>query len=388
MALVIVVCVMALAAVLSYALLSSAAIQATASANGMSAAIAEAQAESGVHLAMYYLLNPTHAPTLTNGYWPGADNITFATTGSSATQMAGSVSVSVTNPSTNIYDVISVGSSGASNSIGAGVVTRTISLQITVGTSYLIQQAGIFNGNSTIGKNVTITSSGDAIQSSGTVTINNSGAIVSGNILAPGLVGPAGQPINGSWLATNSASPAPTLANINDYITYTYQGQTYNATPLSSGTISSSSMPSVNPVSNPLNVYYLSSGDITLTGNVSLTGTLVAVNGNLIVQGASNAITAPSGMPAMVIGKQLIIKNANAGLAVNGVVYANTGVSTSGNTTGSSVTVNGALLISSGNITPNTATMQVTYNSTYTSVPALTTTDQTPVSVKITSWSP
>jgi hypothetical protein len=156
---------------------------------------------------------------------------------------------------------------------------------------------------------------------------------------------------------------------------------------LSSATISSSSMPAVDPVNNPLNVYWYN-GNITLTGNVSLTGTLIAINGNITVQGASNAITAGSGMPAMVIGKQLIIKNANAGLAVNGVVYANTGVSTSGSTTGSSVTINGALLINSGNVTPNTASLQVNYNSTYASAPALSTANQTPVSVKITSWNP
>ena len=95
-ALVLVVTVMALAALLGYAMLSAATLQATASTNAISMAVAQSQAESGIHLAIFYLMNPKDAPTpptMPNYYWAGANNITFATTGSSPVTMPGSVSV-------------------------------------------------------------------------------------------------------------------------------------------------------------------------------------------------------------------------------------------------------------------------------------------------------
>ena len=76
-ALVLVVLVMALATILAYSLLSGSALQATAGGNAIAAATARAQAESGIHLAMYYILNPANAPAT---FWNNTtSNITSLT---------------------------------------------------------------------------------------------------------------------------------------------------------------------------------------------------------------------------------------------------------------------------------------------------------------------
>src|SRR5271156_3838177 len=62
MALVLVVAVLAVAAVLGYAMLSANTLQAEISSNLMNAAGAEYVAESGVNVGMYYLQWPASAP--------------------------------------------------------------------------------------------------------------------------------------------------------------------------------------------------------------------------------------------------------------------------------------------------------------------------------------
>ena len=148
-ALVLVVFVMALAAILGYAMLSASALQATAGSNAVAAATARAQAESGIHLAMYYLLNPNNAPSVPPCTW---SNVTFATTQPAAT-IPGSVTIQVGSPSNGCYQVIATGSSGSS--IGGGAVTRTITAEICVGGSYVIQQAGAFNSTVILGTQTT-----------------------------------------------------------------------------------------------------------------------------------------------------------------------------------------------------------------------------------------
>jgi hypothetical protein len=387
LALVLVVCVMALASILAYALLSGASLQATASDNSLAAAVAEGQAESGIHLAMYYLMNPSHAPTLTNGYWPGASGITFSTTATPAAQMPGNVTVTVTNPSTDLYDIASIGSSQGA-SMGGGVMTRTITAQVQVATSYQIPQAATFNSTMTLSGNVSITGSPTAIASAQKVTLST-GSTVTGNVEAS-LLSQSGGIINGNYLGPDTNStPAPSAANLNYYLTYTYQGQTYSATQLGSATLTSGNMPAANPATNPLNVYYYTGGDLTLTGPINLAGTLVVQGGNLILQGNGNTITAQSGMPALITDKAIKVKGTNNSLTINGVAYAASGIANVGGAnTGSTLTINGAILVSSGTtLTSNGTAVSITYNSALASAPTITTANQTPTSVKLVSWS-
>src|SRR5205823_4412594 len=75
MALLLVIAVIALAAVLGYAMLSGATLQNRAGANQVRLAGADYLAESGMNIAMYYLQNPDKAPGYPSfggvGYWTG-----------------------------------------------------------------------------------------------------------------------------------------------------------------------------------------------------------------------------------------------------------------------------------------------------------------------------
>ena len=63
-ALVLVVAAVALTAVFAYAMLSGAMVQSRTSGNTSRYQAADSLAESGINLAMYYLQNPTQAPSL------------------------------------------------------------------------------------------------------------------------------------------------------------------------------------------------------------------------------------------------------------------------------------------------------------------------------------
>jgi hypothetical protein len=391
MALVLVVCVMALAAVLSYALLATSSIQATASTNGAAAAVAEAQAEAGVKLAMYYLLNPQYAPGLavsnSVAYWPGSGDaaVTFNTTATPPAQMPGSVVVTVTPPTnqqTSTYTVVATGSSAGAG-IGGGVITRTITAQVEL--TYQIQQAVGLNSLAlgTLGTGLTITGSPYAIRASGTLTLN-AGSNITGAISAANVNQGLGV-LNGTIYSAPASPPAPSTTTLNHYATYLYQGNTYSAVALSSGTLTQATLPAFNVTQNPLNVFYFD-GDITLAGPINFSGTLIAINGNLIVQSSGSSITAMSTMPALVIDKSLEVLNSNQSLTVNGAVYAAAGIASGGGTnTGSQLTINGGLLVNTGLVTPPSGTtLNVTYNSALAFAPALS---SVPNAVQLVSWS-
>jgi hypothetical protein len=141
-------------------------------------------------------------------------------------------------------------------------------------------------------------------------------------------------------------------------------------------------------VSNPLGVYW-TNGATTLNNNVTINGTLIVKNGNLTVQGKSDTITAQSSMPALVIDDLLVISGMSESLTVNGLTYAGSGLEGSGITIGSNLTVNGALLCSTGSLTGSfLGTIDVTYNSSNSAVPNFSASGpQFVQAVKIVSWS-
>ncbi len=370
---VIVITVMSLAAVLAWAILSGTALQAQASTNGINAAIADAQAESGVHLAMYYLLNPANSPVNLASATPVSlgNQIKFASTTQPSQPIPGSCSVTVTQTGANRYLVSSVGSS-AGSAFGGGVVSRSVAAQVQVNTAYTIKQAATFNSAVTVVSGISISGTPDAIRSSQTVTI--SGGSVSGNIRAPG-----------SGLPGPAVPPAPTAADLNDYSkAYTYQGVSYTPTKLATSMLNNTTMGPT--AGNPLGVYWYS-GDVYLQGNVTISGTLTVKNGNLWLWGKNNTITAQPMMPAVIIDKQLDANLASTtGLTANGILYAGTGLKGVGSSPKVNLVVNGALLINSGGISNFLGTINVNYNAATANAPNLSSVNQTPVGVQITSW--
>jgi len=382
-ALVLVVMVMALAAILGYAMLSGSAVQATASSNAVAAATARAQAESGIHYAMYYLMNDTlPAPGIT---W---SNVTFSTVHPAAT-IPGNVTIVVGPIVNHCCSVVATGSSGASE--GGGAVTRTITAEVLVGTPLQINEAGAFDGNVTVGSTFSFKSTAANVPAvSSTSTVTNNGAI-SGNISAASVNG-SGTHTGGTNITAPSLSPAPSSSgNVTDFTQkYIYQGVV--CTPvLISATVSSNTSLAPTP-SNPLGIYYTA-------GNLGIsTGKTLTVNGTLVVQGTMNntgsvsitpvSPTASTNMPALVVDNKLTITGASRSLIANGVVYVAGGITGSGATGTSTIQINGALLVTSNAVSGYSGAMSVTYNSASTNIPNFDVTDWNPTAgIKIISWS-
>jgi hypothetical protein len=374
MAIVLVLIVMAVAGLLAAAMLTGSALQANSSTNAISAAVARAEAESGVHLAIYYMMNPTYAPTYgTESFWPGAPGITFSAPGIT---MPGSVSVTVTNPSANVYNIVAVGSSDTSS--GNPVVSRTISAQVQLQQTFEINQGAGFNSPINVRGGMTFAGVPTAVATTGAVTL--SGGSVTGNIDASSVSG--GVPL-GSIDAAPSTPPAPLAGTVTDYTQpYTYQGQTYYPTAVSSPLATGVLLPTA---SNPLGVYCYN-GNLKISGVVAITGTLM-VTGSLTDAG-SLTVTAAQGMPALVVNQNIAIQGSLKTLIVNGVAYTGTGVTGVSSSPTDVITINGALLASSGGVASSyNGALAVTYSSLNTSLPNFSSSNEVVSGWQITSWS-
>ena len=185
-------------------------------------------------------------------------------------------------------------------------------------------------------------------------------------------------------------APAPTLANVHDFRTYTYGGISYSATQIGTTLASGTSLAPTG--SNPLGVFWIdasqSPGYAIMNSNINISGTLIVKNGLLQLKGKGNTITPQSGMPGLVIDTQLQVSGLNEALTVNGLTYAASGIAGQGLNLGSTITINGALLANSSAVSSYVGTLNVTYNSSNTSVPLFSTSGpQSVQAVKIISWS-
>jgi Tfp pilus assembly protein PilX len=361
-ALILVLLVMAVASILAFAMLTAGALQATAGGNSVTAAEAQAQAESGIHLAAYYLTHPDTAPVSAGNWGPTA--VTF-TSAHPPTALPGSVTLTVATVagSTNYFTALSTGS--VPTSTDGQQITRNINAELEVIPSYQITGAGEFNAASLIVKSgVTITGS---VSSSGTVSTQGTGTIT-------------GQ-INQSL----PSAPAPSTP-LTDYTQqYYYQGILYTPGPISAtgGTYGPTA-------TNPLGIYY-NTGSITITGTLSITGTLYIKAGTLVDNKTItiNPVTLPQMtyiLPALVVDQAIQMK-ANATLTANGVVCTGLGITNSLANASTEVDITGALLITGngGGITNGSAKVNITFNSAYTNVLNLVAND--PPAIKVISWS-
>lgn len=99
---------------------------------------------------------------------------------------------------------------------------------------------------------------------------------------------------------------------------------------------------------NPGRVYYCSS-DLTLKNTINITGTIVVEHDLQFEGGLQVTITPLKGMPAVIVGHDIKIQNANQLVAIAG--YAQIGNALDmGSKAGSSVTVNGVLYIIGGGV--------------------------------------
>jgi len=328
---VVVMVLVALASVVSYALISSQAMMVQASDNARRAAQSDALAESGIQLASYYLQNPSSAPVLNgSGFYPGQTGISLGSA------VDGTVDITITKIDTTTFAIASTAHYG---SVSSTPMNRSLGARATVQYAYLPTNAATINGGLNVLSTTTITGS---IRSTGTVSMSLGSSVV-GNIYAPSLTGNTSG-LNGTFTTTsNSGNNTPTPTTIRDYSTYTYNGVTYHAT-----SISSVSTSTLGPTaSNPLGVY-VATGDLNVTAALAVSGTLLVPSGKLIVKSSNMTITPAANMPALIVQSDIAFGGTSRKLTVNGLAWVGGVLTKSGTTSGNTATFNGAVQFASG----------------------------------------
>ena len=333
-ALVHVMIVVGMAAVLGLAMLSSSALQVQQGLNARLATEADALAESGVNLAMYYLQYPSRAPALKSGYWPGGKDLTL---GAAAGKGTFDVTVSRDMSDPEIYYVASTGK--ASPGASSGQITRTIKAKLRVRPGLQVRHGLLAGGNLTLGLNVKVTV---------------------GNIIVDGSLTNYGVILNTAWarsfpllgsilkwlqLAPDAKVELPRPDTIQKYETYVYaDGRAYGREQVAAATIASTTFGA--HATNPLGVYW-HQGPLTLGDNVTINGTLV-VEGDLILNGSNVKITAPPGQPALIVTGSIRTRSIRS-MTVNGVTWVGKSiVGDAGVSLLTTLAFNGALMFGGG----------------------------------------
>ena len=347
--------VLAFAAIVGLAMLSTASMQAQTTANSSLALSADALADSGVDLACYYLVNPTKAPKFVamGGYYDGG-TISFGP------NMPGSVDLTITpvaGGNAGDYKVISVGKAAWSG------LTHTVTANVHVDTGWTAKSlVGLSNGGNT---SLLTTINGDVQSNGSTIALTNLGKIT-GSVISLLSAGGSGLITLGT-IAPNEQNKMtiPVWANVRDFTSYSYRGKSYNAvliTGLPTGTTLSPSD------TNPAGIFKYSTGTLTMNHNVTINGTLIVDNGDLNISGGGNRITPVDGFPALVVKSNLYLRFPLIGtsprdLTANGVVWLGGSVKMSGLLNlGAFLEIDGALLFGGGGSVDTLFTSKLTVN--------------------------
>jgi len=124
---------------------------------------------------------------------------------------------------------------------------------------------------------------------------------------------------------------------------------------------------------------------------ITINGTLIVkkttTGGGVVVNAASNTITPMSGFPGLVVDAQIVVAGASKGLTVNGLTWAGTGLTGTGNNSTSSVNINGSLLIpSTSGIGAYTGALNLNYNAANVAVPNFSSLMQVPKNITVVGW--
>jgi hypothetical protein len=386
---VLVIAFLAVATIMGLALLSSASLQAQVAENTTEAISADYLAESGTHIAQYYLRNPQKAPTLNEGtYWPGATGI--------AVGDSGTVDVTVKPLGNDIYQIVST---GRVTERGGSQLARTVEMRVKLTTEYQVNHAALFNGPITIPANVTI--NGD-IRGENLVSIN-AGSVLNGILNSLG-------PIVGTWNRTPDfpKRAVPSLSEINilnelgdihdvksKWRPYKYNGSTFHAEKITSSTVNGTLITS-NPSGNPANVFYvvdpITIRDLQLDGTLIIFASTTKTPNTLTIRG-ENRITPKPGMPALIVleGVQFDTSGPKRRLDVNGVMWVG-GVldaRSSGPLSTNDLVVNGALMMGSSSpsiLTSVKGGVTVNYVRNNVRVPEFSSENRTPIGITVQQW--
>jgi hypothetical protein len=388
-----VIAAVAIATVLGMVMLSTATLANAAGGNQAKLVTTEYLGESGINLALYYLQHPPSGNP--QNYWTG-------TGGAIAIGTSGTVDVSVVPATDDVgnavpytYEVTANATAGVSDPI-----SRQYRARVVVQTAFQTSYSSTFNSAATLYGRTTI----------------NGGIYVAGRLTSSSIIG-LGLPITGPCYATDFnllgtlfydkrvlktpvAMASPTLADINLYKTYTYQGTTRYANVLTSSTISGTLGPA-DPVTNPAQIWYYNAKDtpLTLGAGAVINGTLVVDQGDVQVSGAGISINPAPGYPALIATHDLVVAESGNSLTVNGVVFVGNQLRQIGSTPllgigNSTLTINGALLSGSTGTPPIASgwgiTTNLIFNQTTARAPDITSNPalRQPVSVSIQRWGP
>ena len=329
---------LAVGAILGWAMLANAAIQAQVSGNAAAGLAAEGTAESGLNLGVYYLLHPELAPSLDDSktYYSGGSNISL---GTGAAGTLNSLTIARDPIQTSQYIV----SAQASANGGRGnVLVRSSSLRCTLNTEYQVRYALATRSALTLpGSGLRVTVNGDARGDNNLLV--NSPSSVTGTLYAQG------SNLTTNWQPTpafpSAATPAYSEINLTkSLLTYVYQGRVCTADQMlldyNGGTMTTLAM-----ILNPANVF-VATGNRTISGNTVLNGTLIVppsctylrINGNL-------RITPKPGMPALIVGQNLQINGNNRVVRLDGLTWIGSGISSAmGSINGTDIQIYGALM--------------------------------------------
>jgi hypothetical protein len=330
-AMILVIIVMATAAIMSFALLSSASMQAQAAKNATYSSSADSLDQSGTNMALYYLLYPEKAPATalkttgsTTFYNPGT-NVPAMNLADGSTLSKIAVSLTSRSGTTSNFGIDVTSSSGSNGA----VLSRIMHTNAQLKSRYLVKYAMASNDAFTVpSSGVSVTINGDVRCDGGLgglLTAITGALKIPSNAAVPSYP-PQGVPI---FSQLNCAKSLPS------YGTGTAQ--------LVSGTITS--FPVAN-ASNPDAVYY-ATGNLTIGANVTLTGTLIAKQNLTINATTVNITTKKTGQPALVVQGNLIFNGVllnTRTLNVNGLCWLGANVSGSGILVTDNFNVTGALM--------------------------------------------
>lgn len=362
------------ASVMGMAVLSSQTLQTQASASADLAAQAEAMAESGINLGLYYLQNLNDSSKCPSGV--GSATYRENTVGIGG-GVDGSFDLTINYNSRTFptrYTITSIGKAK-----GREAILRT--LLTTVDVNYFGYGLMLWNTSSTTTIPASVKVEGDVFALAG---VQNNGTI-SGTLYSNSISG------SGSATATRASTGAtytPVPATVSHYFplyTYYKDARSYAPTTLLPVSMANTTL-GVNLIANPAGIYY-HAGDLELAGNVRITGTLV-VTGKLYVSGTGNSITATANYPALIVDSDISFKSTGAQLSVSGLVCTGAKVGKASSVTNGTLNITGGLLMAGGSSCLDPAVqINIKYDRWKASVPSLTGLARpAPTSVSILSW--
>jgi len=321
--------VVAFAAVLGWAMLASSQLQAQVAGNLSQSAKAECLAVSGIELAIYYLQNPSKAPSLNaDGYWSGgntlsvgspdgAADVTVASQAGKPGQFKITSTGRVTKPaSSSAFRKSSalVQFPSAQNVYGAAALGS-----ISIGSGNVVDSFDSRNGPYVVGN------SKATMASNGNITLNNSAVIQGDAFPGPGMT------VSGGTV-TGSRTPLSTPLSLPAVNPGNYANSNDNALAGANIVNGDLNIPSGQTSNIPGGVYFVQ--DFYVAGNSQLNTNgyvVVYVTGSVSIAGKVKTLfDNPANLTVMIVGSGSVSLSGQANYYMS--VYApKSSVSLSGN---------------------------------------------------------